>query len=110
MADEPSTAPLPRLAVGAGEAAAMLGIGRTLFLQGDRTGEIGPVALRIGGRRLWSVEELAEWVRHSMPPRSRWAEIWPGIASQSQGSAGNGACGSTGHICKGYSVCGGDRP
>ena len=67
---------LPQLAVGAEEAAAMLGISRTSLLRGDKSGEIGPTSYRIGGRRLWATEELGQWGRAGMPPRGRWTQIW----------------------------------
>ncbi|HSW45704.1 MAG TPA: hypothetical protein VLM89_09040 [Phycisphaerae bacterium] len=54
----------------------MIAVGRTLFLQMDKSGELGPQSRKLGGRRLWSVEELAAWVRAGMPPRGRWTQIW----------------------------------
>lgn len=67
---------LPQLAVGAEKAAAMIGVGRTLFLAMDRAGELGPQSRRFGARRLWATEELRAWVRAGMPPRGRWTQIW----------------------------------
>lgn len=81
MSDRP---PIGPLLVGAQDAARVCGLGRTLFLQADKTGELGPQAVRIGARRLWCVTELAEWARHGCPSRGEWAAIWPQIRAQTQ--------------------------
>jgi hypothetical protein len=72
--------PLPEvtvepLLVGAEDAARALGIGRTSFLLADKTGEIGPQSVKIGGRRLWSLEQLRAWVAANCPPRARWTTM-----------------------------------
>ncbi len=68
-------APAPLL-VGAEEAAALCGICRSSFLAADKTGEIGPQSVRIGGRRLWVYDELVAWTLAGCPARGRWVEIW----------------------------------
>jgi predicted DNA-binding transcriptional regulator AlpA len=71
----PRQAPAPLL-IGAEEAAALCGICRSSFLAADKTGEIGPQSVRIGGRRLWVYDELVAWTLAGCPARGRWAEIW----------------------------------
>lgn len=66
------------LLVGAEDAARALGIGRTSFLLADKTGEIGPQSVRIGGRRLWVLAELRAWTLAGCPARGRWVELWRG--------------------------------
>ena len=74
-ADKPE---IPNLLVGAEDAARALGIGRTSFLLADKTGEIGPQSVKIGGRRLWALAELRAWTLAGCPARQRWAELWRG--------------------------------
>jgi hypothetical protein len=71
---------IPNLLVGAEDAARALGIGRTSFLLADKTGEIGPQSVRIGGRRLWVLAELRAWTLAGCPARQRWVELWRGRA------------------------------
>ncbi len=67
-----NTAPL---LVDARQAARLCGLGRTSFLAADRTGELGPRSIRLGRRRLWSVSELASWVRRGCPPHGVWLPL-----------------------------------
>lgn len=62
------------LLVGAEDAARSLGISRSSFLLADKTGEIGPQSVKIGGRRLWSLPALRAWVLAGCPARQRWIE------------------------------------
>lgn len=39
----------------------------------DAAGRI-PEPVRVGGRRLWRVKELAEWVEQGCPGRAAWNE------------------------------------
>ena len=55
-------------------AATMLGIGRSHFYSLLSTGQIGPIAHKLGKRSLYSVSELREWVNAKMPPRHKWIE------------------------------------
>ena len=60
------------LLLGADDAAAVLGIGRSLFLKLDDTGKTPP-AIQLGEKRkLWRYEELQAWVRAGCPHRDRW--------------------------------------
>ena len=53
-------------------AARFCGMGRSTFDAAVKSGKIGPTAVRIGGKVLWPVEELREWVRAGCPSRVRW--------------------------------------
>jgi predicted DNA-binding transcriptional regulator AlpA len=74
-----SDLPIQPLAVDMAAAARMLGMSRSYLYELDSCGELGPRANRVGGKRLYSVEELAAWCRHGMPARSRRLEMWPAI-------------------------------
>ena len=74
----PGTTTIPTLLVGVEDAAKACGIGRTSFLLADKTGEIGPRSMKIGGRRLWSLDELRAWTLAGCPSRQRWVELWKG--------------------------------
>ena len=63
-----------RLLVSAEKAAAMLSIGRSHFYSMLSSGQIGPMAHKLGNRSLFSVNELRDWVNAGMPPRQRWIE------------------------------------
>jgi hypothetical protein len=77
-----ATAPLPRLAVSAEDAASMIGVGRSLLLQLDKTGELGPRFHRLGARKVLAVDELRAWLAHGCPARPEWVEIWDGIVKR----------------------------
>jgi len=81
---------IPILAVDTATAAKMICMSRSHFYECDKTGEIGPIPMRCGGKRLYSVAELAAWVDAGMPARGRWIEMWPGIRDRAQESAGIG--------------------
>ena len=76
---------LPRFAVSASEAAMMLGIGRSLLLQMDKTGELGPRFHRMGARKVLAVDELRGWMAHGCPARPRWSQIWAQIVNDLTG-------------------------
>lgn len=100
---------IPALAVDTSTAAKMIGMSRSHFYTCDATGEIGPIPMRCGGKRLYSVAELAAWVDSGMPSRGRWLEMWPAIRSQAQESVRTGLHGPGSGISKGSSVCCGGR-
>jgi hypothetical protein len=77
MVDTPGANSIRVLAVDTATAAKMICMSRSHFYECDKTGEIGPVPMRCGGKRLYSVAELSAWVNSGMPARSRWIEIWP---------------------------------
>jgi len=60
--------------VGIEGVASMLGISATAFKALDRTGQIGPMPMKIGTlkRRLWSVCELRQWAESGCPIREQW--------------------------------------
>ena len=60
--------------VGIEDAASLLGISVTAFKALDRAGQIGPLPVKIGTlkRRLWSVNELKQWVQVDCPIREIW--------------------------------------
>lgn len=65
---------LPPLLVGAAEAARLVGLSRSSWCKHDSSGRV-PRALRIGARKLWSVDELRDWIAAGAPGRSRWEEL-----------------------------------
>lgn len=75
---------LQPLAVDFAGAAQMLNMSRSHFYSVYDSGEIGPMAHKVGGKRLIAVEELREWARHGMPSRGQWAPMWKAI--QQEGS------------------------
>ena len=100
---------IPVLAVDIATAAKMIGMSRSHFYTCDATGEIGPIPMRCGGKRLYSVAELSAWVNSGMPARSRWLEMWPSIRSTAQESIGIGLRGPGSGHHKGASVSCGRR-
>ena len=54
------------------EAAAMLGIRKTLFYQLASSGDLGPVPLKLSSKKLYRVLELENWVSQNCPPRDQW--------------------------------------
>jgi len=71
MTDQ-KTQPIRSLLVGATEAASLLGIGRSLFYSMHSSGRLGPLPVKFGSRRLWSVVELRLWIEARCPARSEW--------------------------------------
>ena len=55
-------------------AARMLGLGKTLFYELLATGQIPP-GVKLGRRRLWSVDELKAWARANCPSREKWDRL-----------------------------------
>lgn len=84
MSDQATTSPLPRLGAGIEEVAAMIGVGRSLLIQADKTGEFGPRFRKLGQRKIASVTEVAAWLAAGMPNRTRWVETWAEILRKSQ--------------------------
>jgi predicted DNA-binding transcriptional regulator AlpA len=76
MSDSPP-APEP-LAVGAREAARLLGVALSTFWRWDSSGELGPRGVKKCGRRLWALSELRAWVAAGMPRRSEWQALRDG--------------------------------
>jgi predicted DNA-binding transcriptional regulator AlpA len=63
------------LAAGAKNLARMLGISVATFWRWDASGELGPPGIRKGGRRLWPLAEIRQWVAAGMPRRSEWLAL-----------------------------------
>jgi len=98
----------PLLAVDLPTAAKMIGMSRSHFYECDKTGEVGPVSMKCGGKRLYSVVELTAWVSHGMPARGRWLEMWPALRGGAQESPGMARSGPGSGRNKRQSVtCGG---
>lgn len=74
--------PIQPLAVDMAGAARMLGMSRSYLYEMDASGEVGPQTRRVGGKRLYSVEELAAWCRHGMPSRGQWLPLWERIRQE----------------------------
>ncbi len=54
----------------------LLSIGLSTLYCMDRSGELGPLGLKLRGRRLWPRRELQAWVDHDCPRRERWLSLW----------------------------------
>lgn len=64
---------LARLAVGMDGVARLLSVSERHGWGMHSTGALGPMPLRLGGRRcVWSVDELREWLLAGAPPREKW--------------------------------------
>jgi predicted DNA-binding transcriptional regulator AlpA len=53
------------------DAAALCGIGLATWWRWDAAGRM-PRGVKIGGARLWSREELLDWIRAGCPARPEW--------------------------------------
>ena len=53
------------------EAAALLGVSRSVFYRWDARGDV-PSPVRIGKLRRWSRLDLLRWVERRCPPRHLW--------------------------------------
>lgn len=63
--------PADVLLVSASEAARLCGVGLTTWYSLIAQGRVPP-SVRLGRRRLWSVEELREWTRARCPASETW--------------------------------------
>lgn len=63
------------LLVSVSDAALMLGISRPLLYQMLSDGRFGLVGTRFGRKRLFSTEELRNWVKAGCPSREKWLKI-----------------------------------
>jgi len=64
-----------QLLIGADEAARRLSVGRSLFYTMLSDGRLGPLPISFGKRKLWSVEELRQWIRADCPVREKWMRL-----------------------------------
>ena len=72
LGETPKT-PQPLL-IDSRQAAALCGIGRTLWLDLDQQGRV-PQGFKLGRRKLWRVDEIKSWVAAGMPNREKWATM-----------------------------------
>ncbi len=63
--------PVEPLAVGADDAAALIGIGKSLWHELDSSGRI-PAPVKLGARCVWPVGELRAWLSAGAPAREQW--------------------------------------
>ena len=70
-----ATTTLEPLLLDARAAAALCGIGRSLWLELHASGRC-PLPIRLGRRVVWRREELQAWVRAGCQARERWQETW----------------------------------
>lgn len=65
------------------ETARLLGVSRSMFYQCISTGQLGITPIKtLGNKRLYSVEQLREFVRLGLPNRDKWLKI---LANRSSG-------------------------
>lgn len=57
------------------DAAAMLGVGKSKFYQMHSTGTLGPMPILLDTKKMWSVDELRQWVQAGCPIREKWQQI-----------------------------------
>jgi predicted DNA-binding transcriptional regulator AlpA len=67
--------PCPPLLVSIDDAAAMVALSTATFYRRLSAGEVGPVPLELGGRRLFRVTDLRRWVRLGLPDRPAWLAL-----------------------------------
>lgn len=53
----------------------LLSIGLSTLYCMHRSGELGPMGLKLRGRRLWRRQEIEAWVAHDCPRREKWSAI-----------------------------------
>ena len=61
-----------KLLLSAQEAAGILGIGRAHLYGLHSSGQLGPLPVKLGRRRLWRADEIRDWVNAGAPPRVKW--------------------------------------
>ena len=66
------TTPVPSpLMISADEAAELVGVSRATWWAHHASGRC-PAPVKLGGRTLWRVQELHDWVAAGCPPRAKW--------------------------------------
>lgn len=60
--------------VGTDKAAELLDISPRFFASMESAGEIGPMPIRLGSRKLYDVAELKRWAAARCPTRAIWQE------------------------------------
>ena len=61
----------PKLLIDAREAADMCGLGRSTWLRHAASGRT-PKSISLGGRTLWRLQEILDWVTAGCPSRHQW--------------------------------------
>jgi hypothetical protein len=59
-------------------AARLCGVSAATWHRQRAAGKIGPAPVRLGGRGLWRVAELRDWVEAGCPDRRTWNALRPG--------------------------------
>jgi len=54
---------------------AVLSVSRTTIYSMNNTGELGPMPIKLGGRKLWRHAVILAWVRAGCPPRTKWFKM-----------------------------------
>lgn len=73
-----SETPVPvesRLLLDAAGVADLLGISRSKVYSLYATGELAPLQVRLGGRRMWKCSDIELFVSLNCPPRDKWLEL-----------------------------------
>ena len=73
-ASRPAAA-VPPLLVGGREAARLIGLSPASFYRLRSAGGFGPVPLRLGGRVVFKVSEITEWVSQNCPDARTWRAL-----------------------------------
>ena len=55
--------------------ASLLGLGKNTVIRHNDTGQLGPMSIKLGRRRLWRKDEILQWVEADCPPRKRWQSM-----------------------------------
>jgi hypothetical protein len=66
---------LEPLTVGRGQLAKLLSVHESTLDRWDQLGILGPVGVKKSGRKLWSLDEIRQWVASGMPCRDKWQAI-----------------------------------
>ena len=64
----------------------MLGVSKRTIYRMDASGELGPMPVKLGGRRLWRTQEISRWVMADCPRRMKWLDSRRG--RQARGESG----------------------
>lgn len=67
------------LLLSAEQTAGLLGVGERFLWTMHRSGELGPLPIKLGRRLLWSRFELERWVAARCPHRELWAAQEDGL-------------------------------
>ena len=69
-----NTQTMTPLLINVEQAAALLGVGRSLFYSMHSSGTLGPLPIRLGRRVLWRRNELEDWINAGCPARHEWIQ------------------------------------